>query len=61
MNIIEGFIIGGLIVLGSLIGFMISVVKHLDKISKEQEKITQYIPYDWLKKHRNSKQRSNKK
>ena len=54
MEIIEGFIIGGLIVLGSFIGFMVSVVKHLDKISKEQEKITQYIPYNYLEKRMKS-------
>ena len=50
MEIIEGIIIGGLICLFSFIGFMISVVNHLDKISREQEKITQFIPYDYLKR-----------
>ncbi len=54
MELIEGFIIGGLIALSSFIGFMVSVVKHLDKISKEQEKITQYIPYDYLEKRMNA-------
>ena len=59
MEIIEGIIIGGLICLFSFIGFMISVVNHLDKISREQEKITQFIPYDYLKKSINQEAKEN--
>ncbi len=50
MEIIEGIAIGFWICFISFLGFMVYVVKHLDKISKEQEKITQYIPFDYLKK-----------
>ncbi|GAG41893.1 unnamed protein product [marine sediment metagenome] len=50
MEILEGFIIGCLILLISTIGFMISVVLELKKIREEQEKITDYIPFDWLKR-----------
>ena len=50
MEFIEAVGMGLVICFISFMGFMVSVVIQLDKIQKEQEKITQYIPYDYLEK-----------